>query len=101
MSFSLCSGSLGGPCTAKMGPKGQKVDKAGKKLAVGGWAFGGSKMAENRKKPHFRKKQSGCFRLKKKLGLQPQNQAFEPWSGAEQIFEFGRKWAWGWSRAGI
>ena len=80
----------------KNGPEGQKVEKAGKKLVVWGWAFGGSKMAGNRKKSHFRKKQSGCFHLKKKSGLRPQNQAFGAWSGAEQIFEFGRKWAWGW-----
>ena len=67
-------------------------------MGMGLW--GVSKMTGNHKKPHFRKKQSGCFRLKKKSGLQPQNQAFEAWSGAEQIFEFGRKWAWGWFGGG-
>jgi hypothetical protein len=56
--FGLCLGPLDGACTAKMGPKGQKVEKAGKKLVVWGW------------------------------------------SGAEQIFEFGRKWAWGWFGGG-
>ena len=45
----------------KYGPKGQKVKKAGKKLAVWGWAFGGSKMAGNHKNRIFGKSKVGAF----------------------------------------
>ena len=39
-----------------------------KKLSVWEWACGGPKSVKNRKKVFFRRKQSQCFRLKKKLG---------------------------------
>ena len=80
--------------------KAKKWKRLEKSWLYGDGPLGGQKWPEIIKKPHFRKKQSGCFHLKKKSGLQPQNQAFEAWSGAEQIFEFGQKWAWGvvWGR---
>ena len=59
--FGLCSGPLGGPCTAKMGPEDQKVDEAGKKLAVGDWHLGGRKWPEIGKNRIFGKSKVGAF----------------------------------------
>ena len=45
-----------------MGPEGQKVEKAGKKLAVWGWAFGGGKKwPEIIKNRIFGKSKVGAF----------------------------------------
>ena len=63
--FGLCSGPLGGACTAKKwseSPKsGKGWKKAGKKLAVWGWALGGQKWPEIIKKNIFGKSKVGAF----------------------------------------